>query len=364
MLKITTMRITILGLIIVALLGSTSCRKDENKNGDDSLIEAIKNATNKQSISFSELPYDSKMVIESDYSESYVDDAKLAPKLGYEVDMSNEFGFKAAEYKQAYFDLTGRELKSWKGDKDGKDCFVFVYPITYEMPDGTTITGNTKKEIAIGIKVWYEAHPDFQQKPTLQYPIDIIYGDKIITINNEEEMKKAYEWCKGDKGDKRKCFGLIYPVNYILPDGTEVTFDGKSDIEAKRIITAWYEAHPDVAQKPVLDYPVDIKWLNGEITTINSQKQMRRAKASCDGDKERCFDLVYPVIYIMPDGSEIPVRKDTEEGWANVKAWYRLHPDAKEKPAIKFPVNIIYRDGNQLTINNQDQMKRAHKACD
>jgi hypothetical protein len=48
--------------------------------GSKHLIEAIKNATNKQSISISELPYDSKMVIETDYSQSYVDKAKLAPK--------------------------------------------------------------------------------------------------------------------------------------------------------------------------------------------------------------------------------------------------------------------------------------------
>ena|GEM_PF-1946339 len=80
--------------------------------GSKHLIEAIKNVTNKQSISISELPYDSKMVIETDYSQSYVDEAKLSPKLEYEVDMRKEFGFKAADYTQAYFDLTGRELKT------------------------------------------------------------------------------------------------------------------------------------------------------------------------------------------------------------------------------------------------------------
>jgi hypothetical protein len=52
------------------------------------------------------------MAIETDYSQSYVDEAKLAPKLEYEVDMRKELGFKAAEYTQAYFDLTVRELKT------------------------------------------------------------------------------------------------------------------------------------------------------------------------------------------------------------------------------------------------------------
>lgn len=81
---------------------------------------------------------------------------------------------------------------------DGK-CFDFVYPISYMMPDGSIITGDSEEEINLAIKAWYEANPGVKEKPILQYPVDIIYEDGTIqTINNEEEMKSAYENC-GDK---------------------------------------------------------------------------------------------------------------------------------------------------------------------
>ena len=83
----------------------------------------------------------------------------------------------------------------------GKEkCFDFVYPISYMMPDGTIITGNSEEEINQLIKDWYEAHPGEKEKPILQYPVDIKYKDgTIVTINNDEEMKAAYENCGDDK---------------------------------------------------------------------------------------------------------------------------------------------------------------------
>ena len=83
----------------------------------------------------------------------------------------------------------------------GKEkCFNFIYPISYFMPDGTIITGNSEKEISQLIKEWYKAHPGEKKKPVLQYPVDIKYEDGTIkTINNDEEMKSAYENCDYDK---------------------------------------------------------------------------------------------------------------------------------------------------------------------
>ncbi len=367
------MRYITFGILATILLSITSCQKEETKNADDLLIEAIKNATNKQSINPQELPSGTKITLETDYFDSYVDEAKKAPKLGYEVDMRCDMGPKNGDYSQVYFDIDGRELKSYKGDKGGKgdkgdkgdkDCFDFVYPITYVMPDETTITGNNKEEIRIAIKAWYEANPDSQQKPSLQYPVDIVFGDKVITVNNDEEMHRIYKACKGDKGGKKKCFVIIYPVTYILPDESQVTVVSKDDKEAWETIKAWYVANPDVTQRPMLDFPVDIKWKTGEITTINNQDEMRRAKKKCNGDKEKCFELNFPVTYVMPDETEITVLTNDEEGWADIKAWYIENPDSKKRPSIVFPVDITFKDGSQATINNRDEMKRAFKSCE
>ena len=121
--------------------------------------------------------------------------------------------------KKSYFEITitfdeekiifsgGYKFEKNKEDFQGgwciggkEKCFDFVYPISYMMPDGTIITGNSEKEINQLIKAWYEAHPDEKEKPILQYPVDIKYKDGTIkTINNDEEMKKAYENCDYDK---------------------------------------------------------------------------------------------------------------------------------------------------------------------
>ena len=282
--NLTIMRLTFLALIIVALIGSSACRKDETKNADEFLIEAIKKSTNKQSIDFRDLPTQSKSVLTTDYSDNYINESKIAPELGYEIDMRVERGEKFGEYSQAYFDISGRELKA---GKDGK----------------------------------------------------------------------------GDKGGKG-CFEFVYPVTYILPDESQVIVNSKDDKEAWETIKAWYAENPDVSQRPVIDYPIDIKWKNGEITTINNRDEMKRAKKKCDGDKEKCFELDYPVTYIMLDESEIIVITNDEEGWADIKEWYTAHPDAQKRPSVKYPVSITFKDGNQVTINNDKEMKRAYKDCD
>ena len=82
-------------------------------------------------------------------------------------------------------------------------------------------------------------------------------------------------------------------------------------------------------------------------------------------DKEdwKCFDLVLPVTFDMPDGSTITATSDDDDGWAEIKAWYEANPDVEEKPALQYPVDISYRDGTTQTINNDEEMRAAEEAC-
>ena len=156
-------------------------------------------------------------------------------------------------------------------------CLEMVYPLTYIMPDGSTITCNNRREL-IAVRIWYREHPDVTERPTLQYPVEIKFKGQIMTINNDGEMKRIKEAC--NKG-RKKCFELVYPVTYIMPDGTEITINSKDDKEGRLAIKAWYEAHPDCKEKHSLKYPVDIKYKDGTIKTINNQEEMRRARMAC-----------------------------------------------------------------------------------
>ena len=85
----------------------------------------------------------------------------------------------------------------------------------------------------------------------------------------------------------------------------------------------------------------------------------KRDRGNKDGFK--CFELLLPVTFVMPDGSSITV--EDENGYMAVRAWYRNNSDSKEKPTLQYPVNIIYRDGDTQTINNDEEMASAKEDC-
>ena len=64
------------------------------------------------------------------------------------------------------------------------------------MQNGSTIS-MLDDEDWIELKSWYEINPDIEERPILEYPVEINYGDgSTITINNDEEMASAKEDCR------------------------------------------------------------------------------------------------------------------------------------------------------------------------
>ena len=74
-----------------------------------------------------------------------------------------------------------------------------VYPITFTMPDGSTITLESEEGFS-EMESWYEANDSYEQEPTFQYPIEIVLRDEegvtTLTINNDEELEEAEENCE------------------------------------------------------------------------------------------------------------------------------------------------------------------------
>ena len=90
----------------------------------------------------------------------------------------------------------------------------------------------------------------------------------------------------------------------------------------------------------------------------------RKLKSKRDrGDKDgfKCFELVLPATFVMPDGSSIVV--EDENGYMAVRDWYGNNSDSIEKPTLQYPVNIIYRDGDTQTINNDEEMGSTKADC-
>ena len=193
-------------LVLTAFLYSCNKGMDGinilSKLSDDELIEAIANSSDKQMIEYNQLPSPAKTVIDSDYETMLAESSYKVKDLGYEVKMMEYTPLYIEEKRDVYFTKKGRELisegkKSGKGGKKKKKRktpFKFVFPISYTMPDGSTISANDVRELKALIKLWYDENPDSKEKPKLVYPVDLDFGKgRVVTIDNEEEMKELKE---------------------------------------------------------------------------------------------------------------------------------------------------------------------------
>ena len=257
-------------------------------------------------------------------------------------------------------------------------CFSLVYPVTYTMPDGSTmeITGDDEEGWSL-LKDWYEENSGYEEvMPELYYPVDIVFeteeGEAVFTISSEEEMQEAKAECQDEWGF-RECFSLVYPVTFTMPDGSTMEVTG-DDEEGWSLLKNWYEENPDYEEvRPQLNYPVDIVFETEEdeaVVTINSEEEMELAKRDCreegegEDDERECFEVVLPITFVMPDGSLLTVLEEAD--WRNVELWYVENHEVEDEPGYQFPVDIVYEteDGNiTVTINSQEEMDAAEQDC-
>ena len=217
----------------------TAC-EFEDIMSDDELIDAIINAEEKIQILESDLPIDAKNTMSSDIPDDFFDKGSLASQLGYQINMrSFDFFFLGVKSDDVFFDLSGRELfrtegynksddkkdddgkdddgKDDKSDKDGKkdgkkdrkkNCFYLEYPVSLELPDGSTIKVNDKKEAMESLKKWYNQNPDVKEKANLVFPVSIYWVEKKektkYDVESEIEMKELFAKCKGSKDKEKK----------------------------------------------------------------------------------------------------------------------------------------------------------------
>lgn len=217
----------------------TAC-EFEDIMSDDELIDAIINAEEKVQILESDLPIDAKNTMSSDIPDDFFDKGSLASQLGYQINMrSFDFFFLGVKSDDIFFDLSGRELfrtegynksddkkdddgkdddgKDDKSDKDGKkdgkkdrkkNCFYLEYPVSLELPDGSIIKVNDKKEAMESLKKWYNQNPDVKEKANLVFPVSIYWVEKKektkYDVESEIEMKELFAKCKGSKDKEKK----------------------------------------------------------------------------------------------------------------------------------------------------------------
>ena len=391
--------------IFSLLVFFSSCSKDHGSYelSDAEIIQLIQES-DLTDVSITDLPSRSQNIVTLDYFEYDDVASRKASGLGYEVALAGR-GHRVGSRHEIYFNVEGRKLNpnDW-GDKRGWDkegydreidgekdwrCFDLVFPITFNMPDGLSVVVETDEDSNWDvIKSWYEANPDSEEKPEMEFPITIVFKNDSYTLYSSDELRGAYSRCEPRrKRDEHKrnfhCFSLVYPVSYTLPDGSVMEV-ASNDEEGWSALKAWYENNTGFEEvMPELVYPVDIVFEAEEgesVTTLNSEEEMELAKRDCreeweegDGEEEweegednerECFEIVLPVTFVMPDGSSLTVSE--EDDWLNVRLWYEENGEVEEEPSYQFPVDILYEteSGNTtVTMNNQQELEAAEEEC-
>ena len=375
--------------LLLMIAGCDLGVKQEYETSDAELIQMIIDS-DKVDIDISELPEQSQTYLSNDgeYDEL---GSRYASQLGYEVERIGK-GSKSGRRGDVYFNVEGRKLNpnDWGkrgrgfgvGKKEDWECFTLEFPVSFNMPDGSLVTVEADdEENWAEIKTWYETNQDSEERPTMQFPVGILFDEESLVIENQEEMRSAYQECypkrDGDWSRDRDetCFTLVFPVNYVMPDGSTISVtsddeDGWSDLKD------WYEENEDSEDKPELQYPVDIivETEEGSSTvTINGEEEMAAAKREChteweedwDEDDERdCFEYVLPVTFLMPDGSTITV--EDEEGWYSLRVWYEENRGYEEEPSIQYPIDISQETEEGLitvTLTSGEEMEEVYSEC-
>ena len=190
----------IFSAMLLILISCQNSGTNPKEISDAELIQAIIDA-DKISIGIGELPSNSKTVIEYDYNEYESESANKAYGLGYEVNMSGK-GHKVGSRCEVYFNLEGKKLdpygrngkndkSDWARDEDKGDwrCFDLLLPVTYEMPDGSTITVENEEDWD-DLKEWYEENSDSEEKPELQFRFLITVIELAVLIKKLTHLSK------------------------------------------------------------------------------------------------------------------------------------------------------------------------------
>ena len=218
------------------------------------------------------------------------------PELNYPVDIV----FETEEGENVVTVNNDEEMQEAKeGCHDAwshRECFSLVYPVTYTMPDGSTMEVTSDDEEGWSLlKNWYEENTGYEEiMPELNYPVDIVFeteeGENAVTINSEEEMELAKrdcmeEWEEGEGEDSDwECFEVVLPVTFVMPDGSLLTISQEVDW---RNIELWYVENGDVQGEPGYQFPIDIAYETEEgndIVTISNQEELEAAEQDCWGE--------------------------------------------------------------------------------
>ncbi len=189
-------------------------------------------------------------------------------------------------------------------------CYEFVFPITIDFPDGTSVTVEDYQGLREELRAWHEENghqidwPEpndsltmedipWDQLPSLAFPLEVIDEDgEIITVESREELRELRAECRRDilrhirrhhrRHHRDICFKLIYPVSIEFPGGSVFTASNAQALKA--VLREWKHHNPNPQNRPHLVFPVNIEFADGSTAAVATKEALERIKEECGDD--------------------------------------------------------------------------------
>lgn len=188
-------------------------------------------------------------------------------------------------------------------DMCGGSCFDIVFPVSMNMPDGSTVSFEDVETLRTSLQEWRKANAgEYETRPEFVFPITVILEDETESeIASAEDFRALMLACKpflgkGKRGDKMRggkgglkgrldsCFTLVYPVSFAFPDGSEVEYNSASEVKAG--LKSWKESvSDDVEGRPELVFPVWLTLADGSEQEVASAEEIKAIRESCRSDR-------------------------------------------------------------------------------
>ncbi|MEO1437913.1 MAG: hypothetical protein AAFV80_20395 [Bacteroidota bacterium] len=173
-------------------------------------------------------------------------------------------------------------------------CFEFVFPITVEFPDGSTVSVDSYEALGTEIRTYIDANPDTDIRPSLVYPVEVMTQDgELATIDDPEALRELASTCQGRFEGRRIrnhrnrslwCLKLVFPVTIEFEDGSTVSVNNREEL--KTAIRTWHDANPGATERPQLAFPLTVEDPDGNQSTVDDREALQTLKQTCRDDDQ------------------------------------------------------------------------------
>lgn len=83
-------------------------------------------------------------------------------------------------------------------------------------------------------------------------------------------------------------------------------------------------------------------------------------RAGCG--RRGCFEFVFPLTIIFPDGTEAEV-EDYQDLRHAIYHWKEDNPAATERPTFAFPIEVVSRSGEVISVEDGAELMKLRQRC-